>query len=141
MHDEQGHDRRNVPVTDTNIWTSTPYTMLLDFCAHFDVYVGPCDSFLEGLCHMNDWLAHLIQNTFHTCILGGSVAILDNVVQNKCFGPGRPNGSPWTSWYQSQGLTPTNDPGSKPYLRSRYSYVLVCKITMLCILLHGRSER
>ena len=36
-----------MPVTDTHVWTSTTYTMLLDFSAYLDVHIGPFDGFLE----------------------------------------------------------------------------------------------
>ena len=52
-YDEHGHGRRKVPVTDTHVWTSTTYKMLLDFGAYLDVNVGPFDGFCEGLCHIN----------------------------------------------------------------------------------------
>ena len=41
---------------------------------------------------------------------------------HECFGPGRPNGSPWTSWSGSWVgvLTRTNDPGSEPYFWYAY---------------------
>ena len=51
--DEQGHGRRKMHVTDTDVWTSTTYTMLLDSSAYLYVHVGPFDGFLEGLCHRN----------------------------------------------------------------------------------------
>ena len=111
MHEEQGYGRIKMHVTDTHVWTSTKYKMLLDFRAHLDVHIGPFDGFLEGLCHMNACLADLIQTRFTLVYLGGSVAILYYVVHTSVLDQGDLLCRPGPA---GQGMNRTNDIGSEP---------------------------